>query len=80
MEAAAHRQAFALALLVMAAEGISITNTFPRPGGSGFSVPGGPLMAAGAAVGYGAWLESEFEDQAARMILTGQMNSRCQND
>ena len=46
----------------------------PTPGGSGFSVPGGPLMAAGAAVGYGAFLESEFEDQAARMILTGQMN------
>ncbi len=44
------------------------------PGGSHLRLPGGPLMVAGAAVGYGAYLEGEFEDQTARMILTGQMN------
>ncbi len=43
------------------------------PGGSHVSLPGGPMMAAAAAAGYGIYLESEFEDQAARMFLTGQI-------
>jgi hypothetical protein len=45
------------------------------PGGSHFSVPGNPVLAAAAAAGYGIYLESEFEDQAARMFLTGQIES-----
>jgi hypothetical protein len=45
------------------------------PGGSHLRLPGGPAMIAAGVVGYGALLEGQFEDQAARMILTGQMNS-----
>jgi hypothetical protein len=40
----------------------------PLPGGGHYSMPGGPVMAGAAALGYGMYLEGEFEDQASRMI------------
>ncbi len=45
------------------------------PGGGHFSIGGGPALAAGAALGFGVYSEAEFEDQAAPMFLTGQIET-----
>lgn len=55
--------------------GVRVNDRGLRPEGS-FHLPT-PALGAVAAVGYGMYEEAEIEDQVARMILTGQMNTEA---
>lgn len=45
------------------------------PGGGHYGMPGNAALAALGVAGYGVYLEAEIEDQAARMLLTGQIET-----